>query len=364
MEYTKVLPPLFSGQIIALSGACRSFTADSIGITSSKFLIMKILKIMGLLIGLFALLIGAGGIYIKVALPDTGPPPLVQVKPTPERIANGRYLANHVTVCLDCHSKRDWGRFAGPMMDTEVGAGGEVFDQQMGFPGVFYASNITPANLGSWTDGEIFHAVTTGVAKDGRALFPVMAWERFGKMDQEDIYDIIAYLRTLQPVQKKVPLSKADFPVNFIINTMPKKAHLVKKPEPAAVVSYGAYLVNAAGCVDCHSKTEKGRIIGGTEFGGGMEFKQPAGVLRSPNLTPDAATGIGSWTKEQFVSRFKFYTSAGYISPRIGIKELNTPMPWVMYGGMKEDDLVAVYAYLKTLKPITNEVERFTPLSK
>ena len=176
---------------------------------------------MLILIGMVVLLAIVAGTYVKVALPNTGEAPVIKVSQDSNSIENGRYLANHVAVCMDCHSTRDWSLFAGPMAKTGQGAGGEVFDQKMGFPGSFHAPNITPYAIGDWTDGEIFHAITTGVNKEGRALFPIMASHRFGRMDKQDIYDIIAYIRTLTPVKKHVPVSRADFPVNFIINTMP-----------------------------------------------------------------------------------------------------------------------------------------------
>jgi mono/diheme cytochrome c family protein len=325
---------------------------------------MKALRILALLIGIFVLLIFAGGAYVKLALPKSDPPPLIKVERTPERIENGRYLANHVTVCMDCHSQRDWALFSGPMAATGVGAGGEVFNAQMGFPGTFYAPNITPAALGNWTDGEIFRAVTAGVSKDGRALFPIMACHRFGKMDKEDIYDMIAYIRTLAPVDKKIPMSKADFPVNFIINTMPQKPSFIKKPLPKDTLLYGAYLINAAGCVECHSQTDKGSVIKGTEFGGGMEFHQPAGIVRAPNITFDQATGLHGWTKAQFLQKFKSYTAADYRPAAMTVNQINTPMPWVMYGGMKDQDLQAIYAYLKSLPPIQNRIVRYSPTKK
>ncbi len=71
---------------------------------------------------------------------------------------------------MDCHSTRDWSRFAGPMLPDSVGGGGEVFDQSMGFPGKFIAKNITPYALGNWTDGEVYHAITTGVNKAGKSI--------------------------------------------------------------------------------------------------------------------------------------------------------------------------------------------------
>ncbi|RZK41012.1 MAG: c-type cytochrome, partial [Pedobacter sp.] len=210
---------------------------------------------------------------------------------------------------------------------------------------------------------ELFRAITTGVNKDGRALFPLMAAHRFGKMDQEDINSIIVYIRSLDPVVNDVPVSSPDFPVNFLINTMPKKAQLTSIPKETDIVEYGGYLVNATGCVDCHSKMDKGNIVAGTEFGGGMEFNFPNGVVRAPNITSHETTGIGNWTEDNFVSRFKSYATADYKSPKVG-NGMNTPMPWTMYGGMKPSDLKAIYAYLKNLKPIENQVVRFEPHSK
>ena len=128
-------------------------------------------------------------------------------------------------------------------------------------------------------------------------------------------------------------------------------------PAKSDNVAYGKYLVNVAGCVDCHSKTDKGQIIEGTEFGGGMEFKQPAGVLRSANITFDN-TGIGSWTKEAFVKRFKTYTDSAYVPVVVKPNEFNTPMPWVMYAGMEQSDLEAIYDFLKTNNHIVHKVEK------
>ncbi len=319
---------------------------------------MRILKVLMSIIALVLLLVLAGGTYVKFALPDVGEPPEMQIKSNAQRLERGKYLANHVTVCMDCHSTRDWSLYAGPMSQTGIGAGGEVFDQKMGFPGSFYAPNITPATLKNWTDGELFRAITTGVSKDGRALFPLMAAHRFGKMVKEDINSIITYIRSLQPIEKVIPLSEPDFPVNFLINTMPKKASFTVIPKETDVIQYGGYLVNAAGCVDCHSQMDKGSIVAGTEFGGGMEFKFPQGIVRSPNITNDMETGIGSWTKAAFVQRFQLYIAPNYQSPKVG-EGMNTPMPWIMYGGMKTSDLEAIYDYLKTVKTQKNQVIKF-----
>src|SRR5688572_18864680 len=105
---------------------------------------MKVLKYLGIILGILILIVVCIGAYVKIALPDTGPPPEMTIERTPERIERGKYLANSVTICMDCHSTRDWSRFAGPMLPDSLGGGGEVFDQNMGFPGKFVAANITP----------------------------------------------------------------------------------------------------------------------------------------------------------------------------------------------------------------------------
>ncbi|MEO6283054.1 MAG: c-type cytochrome [Dyadobacter sp.] len=319
---------------------------------------MKALKISGKILAGLLVLVAAAIVYLKTALPNIAPAPALKIQRTAARIERGKYLANHVTVCMDCHSTRDWSQYAGPLSGA-LGGGGEEFTQEMGFPGKFYAPNITPFALASWTDGEIFRAVTTGVNKSGKALFPVMGYHRFGQLDKEDIYSVITYIRELPAVQKSIPQSEPDFPVNILINTMPHEASFTSRPSETDQVAYGKYLITATGCVDCHSKTEKGAVIAGTEFGGGMEFRSPTGVVRSANITMHKETGIGNWTKEAFVAHFKAYTDSSYVSPKVASGELNTPMPWVMYSGMKEKDLAAIFTYLSTIKPIAHSVVRF-----
>jgi cytochrome c2 len=296
--------------------------------------------------------------YVKFALPSVGAPENLQIAVTPERVSHGEYLANHVTLCMDCHSTRDWSRFSGPMEPGTNGKGGERFDQKMGFPGVFYSKNITPANIKNWTDGEIFRAITTGVDKDGNALFPVMPYHYYGKMDKEDIYDIIAYIRTLAPIENKTPDHSIDFPMNFIINTIPVKASLVQKPPKSDTLKYGAYLVNAAACMECHTQVDKGQVIPSLAFSGGRLFEMPNGKVYSANITSDKTTGIGSWTADQFVTRFKTYADPANVT-QISKSDVNTIMPWTMFAGMDTSDLRSIYAYLQTVKPIKNEVVHF-----
>ena len=98
----------------------------------------------------------------------------------------------------------------------------------------------------------------------------------------------------------------------------------------------------------------------GEPLAGGREFPLPDGsVLRSANLTPHA-TGLGSWTEEMFVQKFKMYADSAY-QPRTPAEVgYQTIMPWTMYAQMTEEDLSAIYAYLKTVPAVENRVEKFT----
>jgi mono/diheme cytochrome c family protein len=320
----------------------------------------KIFLVIGIIVLILIVAVVSLITYVKVALPNVGEAPELKVEATTERIERGRYLANSVTICMDCHSTRDWSKFSGPIMPGTHGKGGEVFDRTVGFPGVYISKNITPFGIGRYTDGELYRVITTGVNKEGKAMFPVMPYPYYGKMDDEDIYSIIAYLRTLEPIESQVADSESDFPMNIILNTIPAKGAPVKMPDPSDTLAYGGYLANASGCIECHSQVEQGQIIKEVAYGGGRDFAFNGGVLRSANISPDIETGIGTWKKSNFIARFKLYADSSYVLPAVGQGEFNTIMPWTMYATMKEQDLAALYTYLRTVKPIKNSVVKFT----
>jgi hypothetical protein len=263
---------------------------------------------------------------------------------------------------MDCHSTRDKTKFSWPLVPGTTGKGGEKFDRQYGFPGVYYSRNITPKGIARYTDGELFRVITTGVTKEGRAMFPVMPYPYYGKMDPEDIYSIIAYLRTLPEVDNPVPESVSDFPMNIIINTIPKKMTPTKRPDPSDKKAYGAYLVNAAGCIECHTRADKGQIIEKLAFSGGREFMMPDGsIVRSANITSDQVSGIGTWNEEAFVNRFKTYGDSSFVPETVTSGGFNTIMPWTMYGKMTREDLSAIYTYIHSIAPIENKVLKWSP---
>jgi hypothetical protein len=116
-----------------------------------------------------------------------------------------------------------------------------------------------------------------------------------------------------------------------------------------------------AACVECHTKVDdKAQLIAGTEFGGGREFAMLGSVVHSANISPDA-TGIGSWSRDQFIQRFKQYLQPQNVITGLKPTDNNTIMPWTMYAGMSESDLSCIYQYLRTVRPIENTVTKYTP---
>ena len=145
----------------------------------------------------------------------------------------------------------------------------------------------------------------------------------------------------------------------------------------------GAYLVKIMGCNDCHTPWKMGangpepdmtRMLSGhPEQVGRLEavrapegwawsaaptntaFSGPWGVSYTANLTPDQNTGLGIWTEDMFISAIRTGRHMGVSRP------INPPMPWPMYRNATDDDLKAVFAYLRTIKPVTNHVPDYQP---
>ena len=109
----------------------------------------------------------------------------------------------------------------------------------------------------------------------------------------------------------------------------------------AGIAERGAYLVNAAGCVSCHTDSEND----GPPFAGGHRLETPYGVFVTPNITPDKDTGIGNWTDAEFVAAVRSGQapdgSAYYPS-----------FPYPSYAGMTEQDALDIKAWLDTLTPV------------
>lgn len=320
----------------------------------------KIIRIIGILLAVVVVLLTAGYIYVRTALPNVGPAPDLKITATPQMLERGKYLAEGPAACIDCHSTRDFSKLAGPVVPGTEGKGGQDFGEGAGF---VPARNITPdmeTGIGTWTDGEIYRAVTMGVDKDGNPLAPMMPYSAFGsKLDENDIIAIIAYIKTLKPIKNAIPPKELDFPLSVIVRTIPEKPNFTKLPASTDNLATGKYY--SAACFICHTKMEKGKFIKGMDFAGGNTFPLPGGgYATTANITPDMETGIGKWTRDEFIQKFKFYSKPENREIPVKQDEANTVMPWTQFSGMTEGDLGALYDYLRTVPPVSNKIEKFT----
>lgn len=272
-------------------------------------------------------------------------------------IARGEYLANHVAVCIDCHSIRDTGRFSMPIVPgTEGGGAAFAFSKAEFVPGEVTPPNITPAGLKDWSDDDIIKAITRGINKKGDTIFPIMPYHSYSKMAKSDVLAIVAYIRSLKPVEHTVPARKMEVPMSVFGPLPDGNLDNNSIPDPADKVKYGQYLTTMGACADCHTPMGPKGPDFSKVFSGGTVFDNPLFKVAVANITPDSATGIGTWTEEMFVSKFKNNASDAVVNTRPGRQ--NTFMPWSMYGKMADDDLKAIYAFLRTVQPISNKVEK------
>jgi hypothetical protein len=167
-------------------------------------------------------------------------------------------------------------------------------------------------------------------------------------------------VRSLKSIEGTWPARELNFPLNLIVRTIPAPNTFGKRPSPDDKVAYGKYMTAAALCSDCHTPIDtQGAPLPGMDFAGGMEFLETGYRVRAANITPDANTGIGSWTEQQFIDKFKGFESPTNVTLAEHERAQNTVMPITAYAGMTAEDLSTMYAYLRTLRPVTTRVEKF-----
>jgi mono/diheme cytochrome c family protein len=320
-------------------------------------------RVLGILFLLFSLVLGAAATFVVRYQPKQRPAGNETVARTPERIERGRYLAETVLGCMDCHAKHDTTRFGNPITGP-LGAGGDCFGAQERFPGTLCMPNLTPdaeTGLATWSDGEIKRAMREGVDRHGRAMFPIMPYGEYRALSDNDADAVVAYLRSLPAVRNPVPRADIDFPVKFFIKLAPEPLQgPVPDPPPADPVAQGKYLARISGCIACHSPVDqRHQPMRGQELSGGQEFTGAFGVLRSSNLTPHA-TGLGDRSAEAFVGLFKSFDMPAADLPKVAPKD-GTIMPWLSRAKMTTADLGAIYAYLRTVPAIERVVEKRSP---
>ncbi len=268
---------------------------------------------------------------------------------TDERIKRGEYLFALAGGC-GCHT----------VPEKTPHVGGRKFPVPLG---TVYSTNITQdkeTGLGNWSDQEIYNAMVKGIRPNGEKLLPVMPYEAYSGMSEEDLRDMIAYIKTLKPVRSEIPPAKFRIPFtrSLLTPTWLKLFGRFSSPVPEvpkAGIQRGKYLVDhVALCRDCHTPRNalgvpnRNLYLAGTESG---PFEE---VI--PNITPDSETGIKDWSREEIADLL----IKGTKPDQDEVQGLMADVIWgtpLGYKDMKREDALAIADYLKSIPPIVNEIE-------
>jgi len=313
-------------------------------------------KIIAFILIIFAILPVAGIHFTIGWRPFIGPRARTltsrRFETTAARMERGEYLVEKVMGCFFCHSERDWNAPGAPPIEGRKGAGA-IFS---GGPGKLFAPNITSdddSGVGGWSDDALARAIREGVDNDGRTIFPIMPYQNYRHLSDEDLASVIVYLRSIPGVHNHVPRSEIRFPVNLLVNNIPQPITApVLPPDTSDAAKRGAYLVQMASCTDCHTPYERGQPIEGLAFAGGFTFNEPSGETTSANITPDPS-GISYYDENTFFDVMR--------NGKVGGRKLNPTMPFALYGRMTDDDLRAVLAFLRNLTPVKHRVDNTEP---
>jgi mono/diheme cytochrome c family protein len=273
------------------------------------------------LLGLFGLVaLALAGLYLVTslrfrrthAIPDSP----VRAAADSAALARGRHLVEAIGKCQECHGADFGGRV---MMDSPVFAR-------------LAAANLTTGRGGiaGYTDADYERAIRHGVGRNGRTLF-FMPAEAFEVMSDDDLAAVIGYLRTLPAVDRENPAPRIG-PVarmlylggNFPLLPAERVSHQAPPPAPAPAdtVAYGTYLATLGGCRACH-----GAGLAGTG--------DPA--------APDLTRKLAGWSEADFFRALREgrRPDGTVIDP--------TKMPWVRSGQMADEEIRAVWGYVRSL---------------
>jgi hypothetical protein len=277
---------------------------------------------------------------------------------TPERRARGEYLVEGLLQCPFCHSENDYSKRPLEPLAGKKG-GGRIFDRSAvsGPDSRIVAPNISSDpdyGAGKWSDADFVRALRQGIGHDGRTLFPLMPYEYFRSLSDEDLAAVIVYERSLAPVHVRQPGTHMPESVTKTIYPL-LPVDSVPQPDKSDLIGYGKYLVTGAHCEACHTPhDENGDLMPDLKFSGGQVFTGPFGMnaqtvqVASLNLTPDPS-GIPYFDEKKFIEVIR----TGSVSAR----PLATIMPWSYFRNLTDDDLKAIFAYLRTLRPVKHRVD-------
>jgi mono/diheme cytochrome c family protein len=287
----------------------------------------RLFKWIGVLVGVIAVAIVGLIAYVYVASRSVMArtyavtAPQVPIPSDPASIARGKYLAEKVALCTDCHGSD---------------LGGKVVEDNAAL-GRLVGANLTrgPGGLpADYSDQDFVRVLTHGVKRDGRSVvfMPVADY----LFTADDLGAIVAYVKSVPPVDRTLPtmsvgpLARAlglfvGFPLASASAIDHGQPRLAARPNAADGVASGKYLVSTAGCYGCHTP----QLTGGAG-------PPPGGS----NITP---VGIGAWSERDFITALRTHR-------RPNGSAINEAMPRA-YGDMSDEDLGRIYAYLRTVPP-------------
>lgn len=291
----------------------------------------RTLKWLGIVVGgLIALVLVLAVVLFLVGRSRLNNAPEVAAAPVTvvddaEAVENGRYFAT-ISSCTGCH---------GPQLE------GTVFVDEAPI-GYVPAPNLTSGAGGvgsTYTDADWERAIRHGVNADGEVMV-IMSANHYAAYGDEDLGDLIAYLKSAPPVDNELGERQLQFPGNIIFGVLAYDSWAVNRTDHTAVggpaptfgetAEYGAYLTNIASCASCHAENLAGN------YG---QLDSPAG----PNLT--------TWSAEHSREEFATALQTGVLPDG---RQLSLEMPWMAYAQMSDTEVGAIWAYLNTLEPLPN----------
>ena len=228
--------------------------------------------------------------------------------------------------------------------------------------GTVYSTNITQdkeTGLGAWTDRQIHDATVKGISRDGSRILPVMPFEAYSGMAQEDLKALIAYLRTLKPVKKATPPLKTWVPFVGSVGT-PLYLKIFGRFSSAPVqapksgIERGRYLAEHVSlCGDCHTPRNSIGVPNRSLYLAGASARSNFLGEDMPNITPDKETGIGDWKREDIVEVLLTGTKPDLDN----VQGLMAEVVEHGYKNMTKADALAIADYLKSVPPIKNKIK-------
>jgi cytochrome c553 len=301
----------------------------------------KVLKWIGIVLGsLVALLVVAAAVlYIlgsaRINKTYAIQPAAIAIPTDDAAIARGQHLVEALTFCKGCHGEQ---------------LEGDVFDDEP-MIATFYAPNLTSGQGGVgayYSDADYIKAIRHGVDPQGRGLM-IMHSDVYHNLSQQDLGAIIAYIKSVPPVDNELPKPKIK-PLGKILvalgvfdsEALPlipaegidHSAPFAEMPPQGATAEYGGYLVSITLCHMCH----------GPELAGGPPLD--TGMLPGPNLTPGGK--LSSWSEADFVQ-----TLRTGVTPQ-GSKLNPDFMPWKQYANMTDEELKSLWLYLQSLPAVSS----------